>query len=111
VPKVEGQVSFDRPFLCWYGERGIVNAIVSHVAASPRERVPALLQAVQWAGGMTPAWVPDIHNSTFFVEWGLADFGNPDLVVVSETPDGPRCVFLEAKVGPYLSSMMPTRRA
>ncbi len=43
------------------------------------------------------------------VEWGLADFGNPDLVVVAYTPTGPHCIFIEAKVGPYLTSMMPNR--
>jgi hypothetical protein len=94
------------PVLRWYGERGIVNAAMSYVAAAPDERLPTLLSAVKWAEGNGPSWLPGTRNPTLFVEWGLADFGNPDLFIVLHASDGPACVFVEAKVGQYLSSMM-----
>jgi putative ABC transport system permease protein len=37
------------------------------------------------------------------VELGLSDFGNPDLLLVCNGSDGVRVVFLEAKVGPYIT--------
>lgn len=105
----EGFVTHEGPSLRWYGERGIVNALVSHVATSPVERTAALLAAVKWADGGRPAWVSTISRVRLLVEWGLADFGNPDLVIIADSSVGRRCVFVEAKIGPYLSSMVPNR--
>ena len=97
----------ESPVLRWYGERGIINALVSYLASEPEERVPALLAAIKWADGATPRWIANAGRAVMLVEWGLADFGNPDLILVCDTASGARCVFLEAKVGPYLSSMKP----
>jgi hypothetical protein len=103
---VDESMNSDAGFLRWYGERGIVNSLVSRLAVSPRSRVQALLRAIKWGHDVPSPWVDAVLGSTAFIEWGLADFGNPDLVLVISGADGPRCVFLEAMVGPYLSSMI-----
>jgi len=40
------------------------------------------------------------------VEFGLAELGNPDLLLIRESAENPRpyCIFLEAKVIPYSAS-------
>jgi len=95
----------------WYGERGIVNALVNHLAraARPVEAVRALLSAVRWAAPRGGTWVETFTKVTIIVELGLADFGNPDLLLVCDGPDGVRLVFVEAKVAPYLASMRPNK--
>jgi hypothetical protein len=95
----------------WYGERGIVNAVIAHIqrAADAILPIKQLLSAVQWADGTSPAWVREVNAASVFVEWGWADFGNPDLLLVLRTADGSRCVLIEAKVGPYMLSMRPNR--
>lgn len=49
------------PFIRWYGERGVVNALVSHLSRDPVSRVRGLLGAVEWADGSTPAWIEGIQ--------------------------------------------------
>jgi hypothetical protein len=93
----------------WYGERGIVNAIVANIqqSADPLACVRRLLSTIVWADASSPRWMNQISRCSIFVEWGWADFGNPDLLMLAHVPDGRRCVVIEAKVGPYLLSMMP----
>ncbi|MBL8796762.1 MAG: hypothetical protein JNM56_22875 [Planctomycetia bacterium] len=95
----------------WYGERGVVNALVTDIAQRGAGTVPAVQQllgsAVQWAGGTSPAWINDIARVALVVEVGLNDFGDPDLILVCWTgPNKPQVVFLEAKVVPYLGSAL-----
>src|SRR5262245_42660906 len=101
----------DRLHLRWYGERGIVNAILAHVQrdGDPVAAVRRLLAATRWSDDGTPPWIDTVTAASIYVEWGWADFGNPDLLMVLDTPSGTRCVLLEAKVVPYLLSMQPNR--
>lgn len=97
------------PVTIWYGERGIVNSIVTHIASRDDPGVTAgkLLGAVHWADGGKPAWISEIADVNIVVEIGLADFGNPDLMLICRTKgdDQPYCVFVEAKAICYQFSM------
>jgi len=96
----------------WYGERGIVNALVTHVAAAPdfHAEVKKLLSAVVWADGGTPPWIANIIRVRVIVEISLADFGNPDLMIVCDVRTvHPYLVFVEAKAKPYEFSCAPNR--
>jgi hypothetical protein len=103
--------NLDSPQVYWYGERGIVNAAIAHLMRSGKviERVKLLLNAVFWADAKQPAWIADVAKVSLIVEVGLADFGDPDLIVVCETQKNKQfLVFLEAKVGSYTDSMQST---
>jgi hypothetical protein len=93
----------------WYGERGIVNALVTHIAsaADPLMIVRDLLDAVVWADGKQPPWVQRVTDAEFVVEISLSEFGNPDLLLVCHTEgeDKPYVVFFEAKIRSYRLSM------
>lgn len=92
--------------LIWYGERGVVNAAVAFLV---EQNAPiAFLKCVHWANGSIPPWLERVKNVKFVVELGLAEFGNPDLILVCESAGEPRpyCIFLEAKVIPYNASAM-----
>lgn len=97
------------PVTIWYGERGIVNSIVTHIASRPNPGKTAgkLLDAVQWADAGKHAWTSQIAEVKLIVEISLADFGNPDLMLVCtvEGDDQPYCVFIEAKATCYQFSM------
>jgi hypothetical protein len=94
----------------WYGERGVINALVSHISRREMQAddIKALLHAVCWGNGETPEWVGRIQDFAFIVEVGLADFGDPDLLVVCYTDVGVKLVFVEAKVVSYTESMQST---
>jgi hypothetical protein len=90
--------------LLWYGERGIVNAIVAALEASGVNGVEHLLRAVVWGNKSQPAWIGEIASVLLIVEIGCYDFGNPDLIIVCTTTSGSKyAVFVEAKVARYLS--------
>ena len=93
----------------WYGERGIVNALVNHLSRGlpSVDPVRSLLSAIRWAAPRGRSWIGTFTR--MIVELGTPDFGNPDLLLVCDGPDGVRLVFLavEAKVAPYLASMRP----
>lgn len=91
----------------WYGERGVVNAMVTHLQANGAGR--AFVQSIHWANPEAPDWVKNVTDVAFIVEPGLADFGSPDLILICTIRDEnrPRCVFVEAKVVPYAASAMP----
>lgn len=91
----------------WYGERGVINAMVTHLEANGTG--PQFLRCIHWAIAPAPAWVGKVTDVSFIVELGLADFGNPDLIMVCKVSDDnlPYCVFVEAKVVPYDASAMP----
>src|SRR5215831_8168072 len=96
----------------WYGERGVMNALVTHLqrASDPVESVRTFLSAVRWAGPGGGSWVNDFTQVCLIVEIGLADFGNPDLMIVCLGPAGVRRVFVESKIVMYLASMRPNHK-
>jgi len=94
----------------WYGERGIMNAIITHLTrdGDATGGIKILLSAVSWADGQVPVWIETIESVTLIVEVGLADFGDPDLLIVCRTPSTRKLVFVEAKVVSYIDSMQST---
>lgn len=96
--------------IVWYGERGVVNAMVTHLSA--QKAGVQFLRCISWAAGKAPDWIERVTEVAFLVEVGLADFGNPDLILVCTvaSDDKPRCVFIEAKVVPYAASAIPNTR-
>src|SRR5437763_7967200 len=98
------------PHVYWYGERGVINALVSHISRREMQAddIKLLLRAVRWGDGEMPEWVGRIQDFAFIVEVGLADFGDPDLLVVCHTDLGAKLVFVEAKVVSYTESMQST---
>ncbi len=99
----------------WYGERGILNSVVTHILAQqePIIQVHHLLNAIEWPDRDKPDWIESITEATFVVELSAGDFGDPDLMIVCRTKDdlSPYCVFIEAKVVPYTWSMKTTAHA
>jgi hypothetical protein len=97
----------------WYGERGILNAIITHLTRNGDATVAIkkFLLGVSWADEQVPAWVDTIESVTLIVELGLADFGDPDLIIVCRTPSARKLVFVEAKVVSYLDSMQSTAQS
>src|SRR5207302_5688722 len=58
-----------------------------------------------------PSWLEEFSNAYLIVEVGLADFGDPDLLIVCRTGSGvSHLVFLEAKAQSYTDSMQQTSR-
>jgi hypothetical protein len=110
VETSSGSESAVAPTVYWYGERGIVNAMISYISRPETivESIKALLSEVCWGSGATPDWVGEIQNVALVVEVGLADFGDPDLLVVCYTSTGIKLVFVEAKVVSYTDSMQST---
>jgi hypothetical protein len=94
----------------WYGERGIVNAVIAHLARGNAltEGMSSILRSITWADEQPPSWLADILHVNLVVEVGLADFGDPDLIIVCETSEGKKLVFVEAKVVSYTDSMQST---
>jgi hypothetical protein len=99
------------PNVFWYGERGIINAVVAHVRTSGNfvGLVRNLLAATCWGTGSLPSWIETFSDAHLIVEVGLADFGDPDLIIVCRTEAGlSYVVFLEAKAQSYRDSMQST---
>lgn len=90
--------------IIWYGERGVVNAMVTHLEQN--DGAGEFLHCVKWADGSSPSWLDGLIRTKYIVEVGLAEFGNPDLILICESSADPRpfCVFIEAKVIPYSAS-------
>ena len=79
----------DIPNIQWYGERGIVNAVVTYINQNQKDRIDRLkkfLGAIEWWGNKAKNdWISKINEKTEFkivVELGLSDFGSPDLIIV-----------------------------
>lgn len=101
------------PNVFWYGERGIINAVVAHVNTSGDfvGSIRNLLTATCWGNGNRPSWIEDFSDAHVIVEVGLADFGDPDLLIICRTGSGMiYLVFLEAKAQSYTESMQTTAR-
>jgi hypothetical protein len=99
------------PNVFWYGERGIINAVVSHVNTSGDfvGSIRNLLKATCWGTGSRPSWIEEISDAHLIVEVGLADFGDPDLLIICRTGSKKTyLVFLEAKAQSYTDSMQKT---
>jgi hypothetical protein len=99
-----------QPHFYWYGERGIVNAVLSHISRGEAivDSIKSLLRSVCWGNGAAAGWIEDIEDVALVVEVGLADFGDPDLLIVCYTNAGTKLVFFEAKVISYTESMQST---
>jgi hypothetical protein len=104
----QGGPVIQKPSIIWYGERGVVNALVAALAARDIEvGVKRFLREVKWADDGRPLWIDDIKQATLIVEVGLNDFGDPDLIMVCQTGNGDRfVVIVEAKVITYLASAL-----
>ena len=76
----------DIPNIQWYGERGIVNAVVTFISHGDHEgrleRLKKFLKAIKWGNNNEQSWICEILDFKIVVELGLADFGNPDLIIV-----------------------------
>jgi hypothetical protein len=103
------QHGFESASIVWYGERGIINALVVALQAQGTHGWSKLLRAVQWAHGEAHAWLSDLERVVALVEVGFAQFGDPDLILILHGKDWRRVVFVEAKVVPYASSAMSNR--
>jgi len=90
----------ERLKVSWYGERGIVNAVVSSLVEAGVPGVVAFLKTVIWAA--PPKWLDDVESVEIIVEISCWEFGNPDLIIVCRTEGDDRyATFVEAKVIPY----------
>ena len=93
----------------WYGERGIINSLVTQLSASGVEAGIAFLKCIQWGDGQSKDWLLRVTSITYIVEVGLSDFGNPDLIIVCTSKDSTgsvrrHIIFVEAKVVTYQES-------
>lgn len=94
--------------LYWYGERGIVNALVVGLnnSADTVSATIAVLQGVVWGDFNAKKWLVEIKSVNFIVEIGLNSFGDPDLIIVCTTCDETKhAFFIEAKAKTYLESV------
>ena len=99
------------PNVFWYGERGIINAVVAHINTSGNfiGSIRSLLKEICWGTGHPPFWINELSDAHLIVEVGLADFGDPDLLIVCRTTSETiYIVFLEAKAQSYTDSMQRT---
>ena len=102
----------------WYGERGIVNALITGLKTLHDERSAAgqdgmgayrdLLHSITWADSQTLPWIEKLSSFSAIVELGLFEFGDPDLILIARTSDSETyLVFVEAKATRYGSSAQP----
>jgi hypothetical protein len=90
----------------WYGERGIVNALVTDLAIHGSLGAIELLKCVEWADDQKKGWLDEIERAEMIVEVKLAHFGDPDLIIVCHMQDKrTRVFFIEAKVITYQASV------
>ncbi|MFM7166774.1 MAG: hypothetical protein ACKO3T_16170 [Planctomycetaceae bacterium] len=90
----------------WYGERGVINALIGQLSVTGVAGAQSLLKrATIWAAKTPPEWIDRIDSVQYIVEIGLGEFGDPDLMIVCHLTDGSRhLVFVEAKVISYAVS-------
>jgi hypothetical protein len=85
----------------WYGERGVVNALLTSLTSKNQMR--SFLNLIEWADEekITDDYL-DVENSKTIVELGLNDFGDPDIILVTKNEeDEKKFFFIEAKTGSY----------
>lgn len=89
-----------------YGERGVVESIVLGIIE--KSGTKQFLKAIRWSNSSKPEWIDDVQNTTWIVEIGLGQFGDPDLILVCRTREGNTYyLFVEAKVNRYVDSSLP----
>lgn len=102
------------PRICHYGERGIINSIVTHLHRDPSLfpiLMKTLLKVIKWAKETNQHWVERISDARIIVELGLAQFGDPDLIIVCKTDEGEiHCLFIEAKAKTYEESAIANEK-
>ena len=84
------------------GERGLVNSIILDMG-SDLEKHKNFLSAIKFNDEKKLSWISNIEKIPhYIIEPSLAQFGNPDLIVVAEEKDGTRhVIFIEAKLCAY----------
>ena len=88
--------------ISWYGERGIVNALVTALKRTGTSAVRSLLECIDWAAETPTSWIEDLKSVRIIVEVSLGQFGDPDLILVCKTTSNATyTVFIEAKTGSY----------
>ncbi|MEZ6049291.1 MAG: hypothetical protein R3C11_27680 [Planctomycetaceae bacterium] len=98
--------------LHWYGERGIVNSLITHVASLRVEGVQELLSKIEWGDPSQNEWIKDLKSVEILVEIGLAQFGDPDLIFVCKTKSGEfYTIIMEVKATTYLASALQGGRS
>jgi hypothetical protein len=93
------------PELIWYGERGIINSILTHMQKSKAgfvEEVKNLVKAIHWADEKPAAWVASITSAHAIVELGFGQFGDPDLILVCNTHQRQKYVIFLKEIGDIL---------
>lgn len=84
----------------WYGERGIVNAVVAGLINAGVGGVVSFLKQVEWGGA--PPQLGEITSVELIVEMGCGEFGDPDLIIICKSEkEVLLATFVEVKVIPY----------
>lgn len=94
----------------WYGERGVVNALVTQVAAHGVAAGIAFLNCIKWGDQQARPWLNQVNRIDYVIEVGLSRFGDPDLIIVCTSVDDSgmekrHAIFIEAKVISYQESV------
>jgi hypothetical protein len=87
--------------LIYYGERGVVNSLLNSLTR--RNQMRSFLSLIDWADEIKreDMFLP-VESSKTIVEVGLNEFGDPDMIIITEDVEGEKkFIFLEAKVGSY----------
>lgn len=93
--------------LLWYGERGIINALAMELEQQGLAGVKEFLSAITWGEGSQEGWINSVEQVQIVVEIGLAQFGNPDLLLICRGNNRTYMLSFEAKVGQYAACVMP----
>ena len=94
-----------------YSERGLVNALVKFLTANP-DQTADFLKTFHFRGKGQDAGIANLSEelvrATFFIEPGLGEFGNPDILLLAyfRRPTQPYVFFIEAKTGTYRDSAL-----
>lgn len=87
--------------IVYYGERGVVNSIIADMGKT-LDKHKAFLEAIRLTDGKKLDWASDITEPlTYIVEISLAEFGDPDLIVVAKANNKKYVLFIEAKLRAY----------
>lgn len=94
----------------FYGERGIVNAIILDIYQK-RNKVKDSLNRffgeIKLMDRSVPPWKDKVKSCQWLMEPCLAEFGNPDFIAVIETESNQSyALFFEAKRDPYEKSSL-----
>lgn len=87
--------------ITFYGERGLVNSIILDMG-SDLNKQKQFLRSIKFEDNSNRNWIDKVTDFHYIVEPSFAQFGNPDLIIVTEEENGKRhVIFIEAKVCAY----------